>query len=215
MNKSMTLAVLAMAFGLGLNWMWVQPAESAGPSRTLEARVAELEKRVEALEQQMQPVSHEARIEQARRDAKLAARQRMQQDLQTHTRQQLADAEQLYQKANKDLRSPDAAATLQQMIDKYPKCNRTGCAVMYLGQMSQGADRRKYLTLAAEQFADCRYGNGVQVGAYALWYLAHDALREKPDEARAMFGKLIKEYPDAIDHKGNLLADMLPIKIQE
>jgi TolA-binding protein len=213
MNRTVLLAVIAIVLGLGVGRAWIEPAESATAARSLEARVAELEKRVEALEQQMQPVADEARIEQARRAAKLAARQRMQQDLTTHTRQQLAEAEQLYQKANRDLRSPDAVATLEQMIEKFPQCNRTGCAVMYLGQMSKGADRQKYLTLAAEKFADCRYGDGVQIGAYALWYLAHDALGERPDEAKNLFRRMVEKYPDAIDHKGNLLADQLPIEL--
>ncbi|QNN23994.1 tetratricopeptide repeat protein [Planctomycetales bacterium ZRK34] len=215
MNRTLLTTGLAIVLVLGLGRMWIESAESAGTARSLAERVTELEKRVEALEQQVKPVASEARIEQAKREARLAARRRMQQDLQTHTREQLADAEQLYQKANKNLRSPDAVNILEQMIKQYPGCNRTGCAVMYLGQMSKGEVREKYLTMAAEKFADCYYGDGVQVGAYALWYLAHDALRQHPDEAKALFAKLIDKYPDAIDHKGNLLADRLPIDLDE
>ncbi len=201
--------VIGICFGIGLE------RSPAADSRSLAERVAELEKRVAALEQQIQPVAKKADIDEIRRQAKIAAQKRMQQDLQTHSRQQISEAERLYQQANRDLRSPDAVKILEQMIEKYPQCNRTGCAVMYLGQMSEGEQRAKYLKLAAEKFADCRYGNGVQVGAYALWYLAHDALEaKKTDEAKALLRKLMAEYPDAIDHKGNLLAERMPIEVE-
>ncbi len=51
------------------------------------------------------------------------------------------------------------------MIKKYPDINRTGCAVLYVAQKSQGDARTQYLQTCIEKFNDCFYGDGVQVGS--------------------------------------------------
>ena len=60
------------------------------------------------------------------------------------------------------------------MIKKYPDINRTGCATLYVAQRSQGDERAKYLQDCIEEYNDCLYGDGVQVGAYARFLLAED-----------------------------------------
>ena len=60
-------------------------------------------------------------------------------------------------------------------------------------------------------FGDCYYGSGVQVGAYARPYLAYyykEIGKEK--ESKVLFDEIRKDYPDAVNHKGKLLIDMLP-----
>ena len=61
---------------------------------------------------------------------------------------------------------------LQVLITEFPKANRTGCAVMYAGRRARGADDGKWFRLAIEKYGDCLYSSGVQVGAYARFYLA-------------------------------------------
>ena len=63
---------------------------------------------------------------------------------------------------------------------------------------------------AIEGFSDCFYGNGVQVGAYARLYLAHH-YKNKGDKEKAdeLFAEVKEKYPDAIDHRGNFLADSI------
>ena len=130
------------------------------------------------------------------------ARARSRQDAQKYTPEQLAEAEQLYQVANKDWRSPEAIVSLKQMIEKYPDVNRTGCAVLYLGQMSQGDTREEYLKRAVENHSDCYYFNGVQVGGYGRYLLAaYYQELGKQDEAKKLLEELVSKYPDALTHR--------------
>ena len=97
------------------------------------------------------------------------------------------------------------------LIEKYPKANRTGCAVMYAAQHSRGEERIKWLNRAIEQHSDCVYGDGAQVGAYARWFLAREHMR-KGDKAAAekLYAEIRAKYPDAVTHKGQRFADFMP-----
>ena len=124
--------------------------------------------------------------------------------------QQLRDAEQLYQVANQKWGTPEAKESLQTMIQKYPDFNRTGCAMLYLAQMSHGDERVQYLQDCIDKYNDCFYGDGVQVGAYARFLLAEDYKSQgEKEKAEALFNEIKAQYADAIDHRGNLLVDSL------
>jgi len=99
---------------------------------------------------------------------------------------------------------------LQTLISKYPKANRTGCAVMYAGQRSRGSDDGKWFRLAIENYGDCLYGDGAQVGAYARLYLA-GLLERKGDkvEAEKLRAEILTLYPDALTHRGRKMSDYL------
>lgn len=144
-------------------------------------------------------------------DRKEGIRKRTEEDRKTYSAEQLSEIENLYQVANKLRNTPEAKATLKVLIEKYPKANRTGCAVQYMGQMSSGEEKEKYLKLAIKDFGDCFYGSGVQVGAYARLYLGY-YYKEKgmEKEAKALFDEIRKDYPNAISHKGKRLVDNLP-----
>lgn len=64
------------------------------------------------------------------------ARKRFEEDRNIYSVEELRDIEKLYQVANKQWNSPEAKESLKILIEKYPKANRTGCALQYLGQMS-------------------------------------------------------------------------------
>ena len=192
--------------------------------KKLEARLAELEKQVGPLvaRQNGGPgAGEEARVARAQQPAgrdearvtkaQAKARARMALDRKKHTGAQIGQAEELYQVANKNWRTEEARQSLQQMVEKFPDVNRTGCAVLYLGQMSEGEERERLLTDAAEKYGDCYYGNGVQVGAYARFLLAlyyKDAGQE--DKAKRLFDEIRKKYPDAVDHGGRWLVAQIP-----
>ena len=76
------------------------------------------------------------------------------------------------------------------------------------GRRARGADDGKWFRLAIEKYGDCLYGSGVQVGAYARFYLAR-LLERKGD--REGSGKLrteiLKLYPDALTHRGGRMAE--------
>ena len=176
----------------------------------LEKRVAELEKEVAELKEALAPVMAEAKTKEIVSQQRAQAKQRMRKDTKIYSKDELREIESLYQVANKQWRTQEGKDSLKQLIEKYDKANRTGCALLYLGQMSKGEEREEYLKEAIEDFSDCFYGDGVQVGAYARYYLAyHYEESGEQDKAEQLFVELEKQYPNAIDHKGKLLSDLI------
>jgi hypothetical protein len=99
----------------------------------------------------------------------------------------------MYQAAGRDWRSAEAKQNVRTMSAKYPKFNRTGCAIMYLGQMAEGEERVRYLSEAIAKHGDCYFGNGVQVGSFARYLLGHAYLDQGKDvEARKLFDVVLK-----------------------
>ncbi|HCE42180.1 MAG TPA: hypothetical protein DET40_01360 [Lentisphaeria bacterium] len=176
----------------------------------LEKRVLELEKRIAVIESSSIRQSVETIAGQKAKEQQLKARQRMQKDLSVYSQEQLREIESLYQIANRNWRSQEAKDSLKQLVAKYGYANRTGCALLYLGQMSQGNEREEYLKMAMDVFSDCYYGDGVQVGAYARYYLAF-YYREngQDDKAKELFKEIKEKYPDAVDHKGRQLSESI------
>jgi tetratricopeptide (TPR) repeat protein len=188
------------------------PALAHDPIRldALEKRVAALEEQLADLAKSASPpvakVSAEQRVEVQRQKA----RERMLRDSGIYSRDELREIEDLYQVANRKWNSEEGEGSLKKLIGKYSHANRTGCALLYLGQMTQGEEGEHYLKRAIEDFSDSFYGDGVQVGAYARYYLAH-RYREagRQDEAEALFAEIRTDYPNAIDHRGRVLAGLI------
>ncbi|MDF7806474.1 tetratricopeptide repeat protein [Pontiellaceae bacterium B12219] len=173
-------------------------------------RIVALETRLAELEQKLAPVLEEERVKEIVKQQKALARERMMLDAEFLSRSDLRNIEKLYQTANADWKSEEAKKSLELLIANYPKANRTGCAVLYLGQMTKGAEQLKYLNSAIENYGDCYYGNGVNVGAYARLYLAMRYNKEgKTEAAEKLFEQIRTSYPDAVDHKGQLLTTHL------
>ncbi|MES2571005.1 MAG: M56 family metallopeptidase [Verrucomicrobiota bacterium] len=140
-----------------------------------------------------------------------AARQRADEDRKRYSIEQLREIETLYQVANsKGKRSEEARASLTQLLNRYYSANRTGCALLYLGQASEGEQRLDYLTRAVEKFSDCYYFNGCQVGGYGRYVLAL-TLWEKgeKEKARKFFEEIKTTYKDAIDHRGRPMPELV------
>jgi TolA-binding protein len=112
--------------------------------------------------------------------------------------------------ANKNWRSEEAKKSLEELLKKYPDTNRTGCAVLYMAQWSEGEEREKRLKEAMGKFDDCFYGNGVQVGAYARYLLGYYYLdKGEKEKAKTLFNEILEKYPDAIGHDGESLAEKI------
>ena len=173
----------------------------------LEERVAKLEAAIGKQEARQETTTAKETIAENER---ALAKARMRKDLEVYSAEDLSKIEQLYQVANKEWRTDAGKKSLEELIAKYGKANRTGCALQYLGQMTQGDERVHYLNKAIEGFSDCRYGDGVQVGAYARFYLAYQYKKDGNEgKAKALFDEIAKLYPNAIDHRGNLLSDVI------
>ena len=185
-------------------------AQDSAQLTALEKRVKKLEERLAKLESATKPAVAEASAEQRLNEQRMKARERMRKDSSVYSRDQLREIESLYQVANKKWRSQEGKDSLKKLIEKFDKANRTGCALLYLGQMSKGKEREEYLHEAIEGFGDCYYGDGVQVGAYARYYLAY-YYKENAQEKKAekLFEEIKGKYPDAINHKGRFLSDLM------
>ena len=182
--------------GYGAEWdEWV----TAERIRPLDAAAAKEEK----------APTEAGRVTQMVEKNRQAARLRAVEDQQRYTSEQLGEIEMLYQVANtKGKRSPEAKESLKTLLEKYDRANRTGCATLYLGQASEGAERLEYLTRAVEKFSDCYYFNGCQVGGYGRYVLSL-TLWEKGDreKARARFAELKTTYQEATDHRGRPMSE--------
>lgn len=183
----------------------------ADETGSLEERIHALEDRISALEESLAPVIEKARREQLLESQQLQARERMRRDADHYSRNELREIEKLYQVANKKWRSAEAKQSLQQLVEKYDKANRTGCAILYLGQMTEGKEKVAHLQQAIDQFGDCYYGDGVQVGAYSRYLLGGYYLHNNhPQKAAKLFEELRESFPNAIDHRGKSLLGELP-----
>ena len=193
-------AVLALATA-GISNLRAQDDDAA-----LREKVAALEKRLAELEDKAAP---DRKLERLREDNQVKARKRAAEDNRHYKPGELAEIESLYQVANKNWRTPEARASLTKLLDKFDKSNRTGCATLYMGQMSEGKERIDYLTRAVEKFSDCYYLDGCQVGGYGRYVLALTLWESgEKDKARALLGELKTKFKDATDHKGRPMAQL-------
>ena len=138
------------------------------------------------------------------------AQERMRQDLAIYSGEDLRALEALYQSANRDLSAPGAKDALRRVVKEYPKSNRAGSAILYLAQLSSGAEREAYLKTAITDHGDTWYGNGVQVGAFARAQLASFyAATDKVSDARRLAKEVAERFPGAVDHRGQPLVNLL------
>ena len=185
-------------------------AHDSAKVKALEKRVKELEIRVAELDSSTAPAVAKLNAEQRVNEQRMKAKERMRKDRAIYTTEQRREIETLYQVANKQWRSVEGKDSLKALIEKYDKANRTGCALLYLGQMSKGKEREEYLQKAIKGFSDCFYGNGVQVGAYARYYLGYYYKENgQKNKAEEMFREITSKYPNAINHKGRFLTDLM------
>src|SRR5208283_3097156 len=133
-----------------------------------------LARRVTQLEKIMAPLKAQLAMETRQKALREKFMQRYAQDRQKYTPEQLSEAEKLMGIGDQKWGSPEAVEACQTMVKKYPGSDRAGCAMLYLADMSKGDDRAKYLQDCIDQYNDCFYGDGVQVGAYARFLLAED-----------------------------------------
>lgn len=203
-----------MKIGMTIVWMGLLTssvmAQDSARIKALEDKVAALEKRIAALEPASAPPVEKMGAEQVVGMQQQKARERMAKDLDVYSAAELREIESLYQVANQKWRTQQGKDSLKLLVEKYDRSNRTGCALLYLGQMSTGDEREEYLEEAMEDFSDCYYGNGVQVGAYARYLLAyHYKETGEEDDAKDLLEEIKKDYPDAVTHKGELLVDLI------
>jgi hypothetical protein len=127
---------------------------------------------------------------------------------------ELSDIEARYRSAHLDhpafVRRPEGLKILLDLIEKYPRSNRAGCAVLELARLSSGPTREQYLRDAVATHSDAWFETGVQVGALARAMLAvHLVGLDRLDEAEQIAEELATMFPGAIDDSGATLDDVL------
>jgi hypothetical protein len=207
-NPTSRIAHCALCF----SFLWSLPS-FAQPSSTDDARLLErlsaLEKRVDQLERAI------AWLAQSRSDPRVAALQakaseRMRKDSVVFTPEQMKQIENMYQTGSRAKTGPEAEKAFLQLIEQFPKSNRAGCALLYLGQFTDPERAEGFLKKAIDASSDCWYGDGVQVGAYARYRLARLYQQvAKQAESAALFAELRANFPDSIDHDGRLLVELI------
>jgi hypothetical protein len=168
----------------------------------LQARIKQLEDRVAELEKALEPFLQQQRVAALRQQA----RARMRKDRDVYSQEELQEIEQLYQVANRKWRSEEGKSSLKKLVERYDRANRTGCALLYLGRMSEGDEQIQHLTRAIKDFSDCCYGDGVQVGGYARLVLSQRYRADGDnDKAAKLLDELRQDFADAVDHRGRSL----------
>jgi len=131
-------------------------------------------------------------------------------DQKKYTKEQLAEAENMYAAAESKLRSPEFIESVNQMLQKFPGANRTGCLLLQLAQTTTGPESEKYFKDCIEKYNDCYYGDGVRVGAFArFWFANYYSKTGENEKAEALRKEIKDNYSDAIDHYGQFLINLI------
>ena len=193
-------------------------ASSPLPAQTNTDDVAQLTRRVEQLEKQVQEISkfleplrgQQSIIANRRKALELRQDKRRAQDRAKYAPEELIEAEKLYSVVSQKGGTPEAADSFQNLLKKYPDNDRVGCSLLYIAQRAHGDERIKDLQECIDKYSDCIYGDGVEVGAFARFLLAKEySSQGDTKQATALADEIKNKYPDAIDHGGNLLVDLL------
>ena len=138
----------------------------------LKAKNAALEERISEMEKILQPLQTQAEQQARQRAYRERFDRRRELDLKKYTREQLTEAENMYAAAESKWNSPEYSESVKQMVQKFPDANRAGCLLLEFAQNTTGPDSEKCFKDCIEKYNDCYYGDGVQVGAYARFWLA-------------------------------------------
>ena len=138
---------------------------------------------------------------------RVKAKQRIEKDREVYSDAERAKIEKLYQQFTNTL----DLAIVQTLIDKYPRSNRTGCAVLAAADKKSGPTRENLLKTTVEKFSDCYYEDGTCVGVLARFLLANRYNgTNRTAEARKLLREVVEKYPDAIFHGGTKVVDRIP-----
>lgn len=181
-----------------------------GDIKELNKRIERLENRIEMLEEIIEPLEDDMRSRARALRFRKKFQERMKRDERIYEPSDLREIEKLYQTANQKWNTVTAKESLKLLAENYPESNRAGCGILYLAQMNMGKQKRDYFKKAIREHNDCWYGDGVQVGSYARFLLAayYQETGDKK-EAKKLFKEILNKYPEAIDHKGNMLKDII------
>ena len=185
-------------------------AQTGLAAESVEDRLAALEKRVAELERRLagekESPSVQASAQGTSRGLREKVKLRYDKDVVEYGKSAMREIERLYRTFSK---TSDATA-LDELLRRFPKACRAGCAVMYAGQRAKGEGAVKWFKKAIADHGDCYYGDGACVGAYARLYLASIYEKQgRKSEATKLKDEIRTQFPDAVTHKGRPMRDSL------
>ncbi|MFN0126389.1 MAG: hypothetical protein ACKV19_06885 [Verrucomicrobiales bacterium] len=178
---------------------------------TLVALMMLLPQTVQAADPPESQVS-DSKLERLREANKRKAREQMARDSKEYKRDEFAALEELYQKGNSNPRTPENQAILKEVVQKYPKSNRAGCAALYIGQFSRDPkESEEFLELAIKEYSHCYYLNGTSVGGFARLLMGSKEKQAGHDtKSKELFDEIRKDYATATSHNGKLIVQAIP-----
>lgn len=136
-------------------------------------------------------------------------RARVAKDAMFYSLEEREEIKKLYQswRAKKGKERHAVAITMRR---RFPKANLTGLVMFNLALDNARQKRIDLLKQVIRDHGDCRYGNGVQVGAMARYHLICILMGTgKQEEAEKYREELKTSFPNAIDHAGKPLIELL------
>jgi len=131
-------------------------------------------------------------------------------DVSAHTAAKVEEVEKAYAATEHNFGTAECMEAHKEFIKKYPGFNRTGCALSELAGMSELSEAEPCYKECIQKYDDCYWDDGVQVGPFARFGLAfYYRNAGQKDKAEALYTEIRDNYPDAIDHGGQLLADVV------
>ena len=157
--------------------------------------------------------------QQRAREEKLAAlreraRQRLADDVRWYGPEELQDIEERYRAAHQPFTGflhPGSLPKLVELVERYPRSTRSGCAALQLARSSDAEERERNLETVIQLHSDAWCEDGVQVGSLARALLAiHFVGLERYDEAERLAREVAVRFPGSVDTAGAPLDDLLP-----
>lgn len=109
--------------------------------------------------------------------------------------------------AGKD--NPEGEKALRLILSKYPKASFVGCALFrHAMDCQKSQDKVKYLKMVLKDYEDVVLHNGVQLGAFARYFLSKEALKSG-DRAKSqrLMAEIKDKFPNAFDGRWNRLGE--------
>lgn len=147
------------------------------------------------------------------------------QELQKKARERIADDARYYSSEEreeiiklytswKSKKSKEREAIVLTLQRRFPRANLTGCITFRMALSSSRSRQIKLLQQVIKNYNDSWYGNGVQIGPLARYYLIIMLMQDgKKAEAKKYRDELETSYPNALYSSQTLLSHQLAVKL--
>ena len=165
---------------------------------SVEDRLAALERRVAELEQRLggakESPTAQASLQDGVTDLREKVKLRYDKDVAEYGKSAMREIERLYRAFSK---TGDAAA-FDELLKRFPKACRTGCAVMYAGQRAKGDEAVKWFKKAIADHGDCYFEINDRSQGIKVLYDGRVLLRDTNDNRYEIenVGKLDRKSRD-------------------